>query len=77
MTRRLNMSQCKRFINRPKVNRKASLAEAGKLTLPDQKVALFQLFKIIKPLQKTTSCDPWLLTVVITACIRDVYTNLR
>ena len=53
MTRRLNMSQCKRFINRTKVNRKACLAEAGKLTLPDQKVALFQLLKIIKPLQKT------------------------
>jgi len=38
MTRRLNMSQCKRFINRTKVNKKACLAEAGKLTLPDQKV---------------------------------------
>jgi len=38
MTRRLNMSQCKRFINRTKVNKKACLAETGKLTLPDQKV---------------------------------------
>ena len=29
----------KRFINRTKVNRKACLAEAEKLTLPDQTVA--------------------------------------
>ena len=49
----INMSQCYCFINQTKVNRKACLAEAGKLTLPDQKVALFQLFKIIQPLQKT------------------------
>ena len=41
MTRRLNMSQCKRFINQTKLNRKACLAEAGKLTLLDQTVAIF------------------------------------
>ena len=55
----INMSQCKRFINRTKVNRKACLAEAGKLTLLDQTVALFYLFKIIQVFTKDfTSCDP-------------------
>ena len=53
------MSQFKRLINLTKVNRKACLAEAGKLTLPDQTVAFILIIQNNQVVTKDfTSCDP-------------------
>ena len=59
MTRRLNMSQCKRFINRTKVNRKACLAEAGKFNTSRTDSGSILIIQNNQVFTKDfTSCDP-------------------
>ena len=53
------MSQCKRLINQTKVNRKACLAETGKLTTsrPDSgSISIIQNNEVFT--KEFTSCDP-------------------